>query len=120
MIKQLLATMILTVTLILVGGQSNQAEAADYYVGTYKDGNDAYLMTETIRHTEAAPGGAYSGTYDCRVKAVKGSSVTYIDYHFYIGDDGWYYRNSQGFGGYMSEGVTPIANRIFDYMVKHH
>ena len=113
--------MLLSVSLILVGGQYNQVEAADYYVGTYKDGNDAYLMTETIRHYAATSRDeAYSGTYDCKVKAVRGRSVTYIDYHFYVGDDGWYYRNSQGFGGYMSEGVTPIANKIFDYMVKHH
>ena len=114
--KQLFMMMLLAVTFILVGGQVNQVEAADYYVGTYKDGNDAYLMTETIRHDNTV---ARAGIWYCTVKAVKGNNAFYIDYTFYADSEGWKYQNTQGFHAKVTY-RTPIAQRILDYMVPNN
>ena len=114
--KQLFMMMLLAVTFMLVGGQVNQAEAADYYVGTYKDGNDAYLMTETIRHDNTA---GRAGIWYCTVKAVKENNAFYIDYTFYADSEGWKYENSQGFHAKVTY-RTPIAQRILDYMVPNN
>ena len=107
--KQLCMMMLLTITLILVGGQVNQAEAYDQYCSVYKDGNEAYLMTETIR-------GSKESNFTCTVKAVKGRSVIYIDYKFWLVEyDGWYFSNSQGFRNQVSRQKAPVAWSIWEH-----
>ena len=55
-----------------------QAQAYDHHVGQWNDGWKAYLMTETISIERRD----YMD-YRCRVKAVRGSEVIYIDYRFW-------------------------------------
>ena len=85
--QKLFSILLLALTLIFLGGQFNQAEARDYYVGTWRSGYDAYLMTETITTGRSE--------FKCTVKAVKGRDIMYIDYHFWIGR-GWIFSNSDG------------------------
>ena len=75
--KKLFFALTLVAALISIGYQSRTAEAADYYLGVYDDGREAYLMTESIVFT---PDTAYPddfGKYDCKVKAVNVSSQRY-------------------------------------------
>ena len=109
MVKQLFLAMVLVVTMIIVGSQNNHAEAYDQYCGTFRDGNEAYLMTETIR-------GSKTSNFTCTVKAVKGRSVTYIDYKFWLIEyDGWYFSNSQGFSNQVSREKAPVAWSIWEH-----
>ena len=113
--RKIFATMVLAVALIFVAGQTNQAEAYDRYVGTWRSGYDAYLMTETLRVN-------YSN-FDCTVKAVRGSSVMYIDYHFY-GMDGdrsafWYFSNSDGVNNSVDNG-TSIEKNILSFVRQNY
>ena len=114
--RKFLIIMLAAVAFIFVGSQVQQAEAADCYVGTYKDGNDAYLMTETIHHDNTV---GRAGIWYCTVKVVKGNNAFYIDYTFYADSEGWKYENSQGFHAKVTY-RTPIAQRILDYMVPNN
>ena len=115
--KKILSVMLLAAVLIFVGGQE-KVSAYDVYCGTFRDGNKAYLMTETIRYGETN----YDGWLTCRVKAVKNNSVTaYIDYSFDISEGGTVgFSNSQGFSGrfggmYSRHGSPyPVASEIFE------
>jgi len=102
MLKKFLSVSLLAVALIFFGSQE-KVSAYDVYCGTYRDGNKAYLMTETIQTND-------SGMY-CTVKAVKGNNVTYIYYKFGFGRGIWY-SNSQGFSGECTQYGTPIAWNI--------
>ena len=113
MVKKFAAMLFLFFTLIFIGGQSNSAEAREVYCGTFRDGHEAYLLTETAYYEDAA-----NRMYFCTVRAVKGSSSFTIKYKFwyeYIDagyNKGWYYENSQGFTGILSS-KTPVARNIF-------
>ena len=104
--------MFLALALIFVSGQANQAEAYDKYVGTWRSGYDAYLMTETV----------YSGTannaafHECTIKAVKGRSVQYIDYRFYWTHSEWRFHNSDGVDNAVRNG-TAIEKNTLLYIV---
>ena len=115
--KKFFSVMLLAVAIIFVGGVV-KVSAYDIYCGTYRDGNKAYLMTETIRYGETS----YDGWLTCRVKAVKNNSVTaYIDYRFDISEGGTVgFTNSQGFSGRFGGVISrhgspyPIASEIFE------
>ena len=113
--KKIFSVMILAAALILICGQE-KVFAYDVYCGTYRDGNKAYLMSETVR-------GNYQD-FTCRVKAVKNGTVTvYIDYHFFWHNAAPYYSNSQGFEGYLpgrgdNNPKAPIANAIHSEATK--
>ena len=94
----------------MTAGQNSNAEAREVYCGTYRDGNEAYLMTETIRTND-------SELY-CTVKAVKGRNLFYINYKFSPGRGIWY-SNSQGFSGECDQYKTPIAWRIWSEASKY-
>ena len=84
--KKFLATMLLAVTLIFIGGQDNQAEAYRQHVGNYQDNGDAaYLLTETLA------GGR--SNFSCDVVTSRGQ---YIHYQFYYRGGRPYYTNSWG------------------------
>ena len=101
MIKKFFATMLLAVTLILVGGQNNQAEAREVFMGYYSDGSAVYLLTETV---------AYLGRgIDCSVRAVR----DYLKYSFSMSGDYW---NSEGYRGNVYDGSSPVARKIFTYI----
>lgn len=66
---------------------TSQAEAADYYLGVYEDGREAYLMTETIKWYEEQRNGYLEAQgYTCTVKAVSRSgNVEKISYKYMYG-----------------------------------
>ena len=106
----LIATLLATFILFYV----YVAEAADHYVGTFRDGNNAYVMTETIQLFNSGRAGAY----ECDIRAVKGRNIFYIHYRFEADCNGWNYKNSQRFSGYVSQSSTPIAYNILKYILE--
>ena len=119
MLKKIFSVIVLF-AVIFFCGQNNFANAQDVYCGTYRDGYDAYLMTETIRYISYGDLSDAAGL-DCKVKSVKGNSVIYIEYHFDISEGGTVeFTNSQGFsgrfGGVLSRNGSPypIASTIFE------
>ena len=112
--KKVFPTLLLALTLIFVGGQFNQAEARDYYVGTWRSGYDAYLMTETMRTGPSE--------FKCTVKAVKGRDTLYINYNFWM-DRGWIFSNSDGVTSSVDTAVSKgssIESNIVRYYYDHY
>ena len=85
--KKLFFALTLVVALISIGFQSRTAEAADYYLGVYDDGREAYLMTDTLRFEKYAYEEDGPGRYYCSVKAV-GSRAQSYDTVYYVIDFG--------------------------------
>ena len=108
--KKFALAMLLAVTLILVGGQASRAEAGEVYMGSYSDGSSVYLLTHTVNIRSYSP---YSFT--CTVRAGR----DYLDYSFYPSNGSPYYRNSEGYGGYVYGGQSPVAASIYRYVVNH-
>ena len=109
MVKKIFSVMILAAALILVSGQS-QAEAAEVYVGSYSDGSAVYLLTHTIVIKSYRP-----YTFNCRVRA----GYDYLDYYFFPVNGSPYYRNSEGYEGYVNGGASPVASNIYRYVVNN-
>lgn len=103
--KKFLSMMILMIVIIFADCQE-KIFAQDVYCGTFRDGNAAYLMTETVS------GVFYDFT--CKVKAVKNSSVTYINYRFkWTGGKSYpTFTNSQGFSGRIDDTI-PVTSKIY-------
>lgn len=51
MMKKSIFMMLLVLSIFLVGNQINKAEASDYYLGVYDNGQEAYLITETLKYS---------------------------------------------------------------------
>ena len=106
--KKIFATMLLAFALVIVGSQSNQAEAYEQYVGSYSDGTAVYILTETIERNE--PGSRLRNTsYSCTCTVKAGND--YLDYWF----EGTDYGNSEGYRGNINDGRSPIAKAIYNY-----
>ena len=110
--KKLCGIFFLLMALVLAGSQNNRAEAYDQYVGTWRSGYDAYLMTETI-HSGIADNAAF---HQCTIKAVKGRSVQYINYEFYWTHSEWRFHNSDGVDNAVRNG-TAIERNTLLYIV---
>ena len=108
--RKVFFAMLLAITLILIGGQNNQAEASEVYVGSYSDGTSVYLLTETIQKRAWA----HAGGYSCTVRAGR----DYLDYTFWYpgGYSNWQYENSEGYKGYVYDGSSPVAAAILNYI----
>ena len=112
--KKIFSMIILLAVLIFAGQE--KVLAYDVYCGTYSDGSDAYLMTETIQHSETQ----WYEHITCRVKAMKnGSLISRIDYFFTLSDGGGIsFNTSDGqsgvFGGARHSNPYPIATEIFN------
>ena len=111
MTKKFLAVFFLAAALVLIGGQSSKAEAGEAYVGTYSDGTAVYLLTHTVSIRSYSP---YSFT--CRVRA----GYDYLNYNFYPVNGSPYYRNSEGYEGYVNGGASPVASNIYRYVVNNY
>ncbi len=109
MVKKIFSVMILAAVLIFVSGQNSQAQAAEIYVGNYSDGSAVYLLTNTVVIKNYHP---YS--FNCRVRA----GYDYLDYYFYPVNGSPYYRNSEGYEGFVNS-YSPVANSIYRYVVNH-
>ena len=94
--KKFCGVLILTVALLLAGSYDNFAQAADYYLGIYHNGQEAYLDTSSIRTTNHYTQGWHSGdTYTCTVKAVWSGSDSYdtVNYEVYVSQTVTLYKN---------------------------
>ena len=107
--KKILSVMFLAVALIFVSGQT-QAEAGEVYVGSYSDGSAVYLLTHTVNIRSYSP-----YTFTCQVRA----GYDYLNYSFYPVNGAPYYRNSEGYSGYVNGGQSPVASNIYRYVVNH-
>ena len=110
MLKKFSLMMILAVALIFAGGQQNQAEAGQVYMGSYSDGSAVYLLTDTVYIRSRSP---YSFT--CTVRAGR----DYLDYSFYSYRGSPYYKNNEGYSGYVHGGQSPVAASIYRYVVNN-
>ena len=89
------------VLLLIIGTANNYVKAADYYVGQYKNGNSAYLMTEPISKWENVFIGGYNvGGYDCNVKEMSpaGDLVGYVNYHVWLEPSFMFIKNGKNIG----------------------
>lgn len=111
MAKKIFATMILTFALVIAGGQPSTAEAREVYVGNYSDGSAVYLLTNTVVIRSYNP-----YTFNCRVRAGR----DYLDYRFYPRGGSPYYRNSEGYSGYVFGGASPVAASIYRFVVNNY
>lgn len=110
MLKKFSLLAVLAVALILSGGFSQNAEAREVYVGNYSDGSAVYLLTETVVIRSYRP---YS--FNCRVRA----GYDYLNYRFFSYNGSPYYRNSEGYEGYVHGGASPVAASIYRYVVNN-
>ena len=117
--KKFLAVALLAFAMII--GQAAQVEAYDYHVGEWNGGWKAYLMTETIRIERRD----YMD-YSCRVKAVRGSEVIYVDYSFWEDRQRRlieHFKNSQGHTGMFAVADANgfyIEYNIDDYVSQNY
>lgn len=118
--KKLLSVVLLAIAIIFVGGQE-KVFAYDIYCGTYSDGSEAYLVTETIQFSETE----WYDHITCRVKAIKnGTLISRIDYFFTLTEGGEIsFNTSDGqsgiFGGARRTNSYPIASEIFHKAYKY-
>lgn len=108
MMKKFFAAMILAFALV-VAGQTN-VEAGEVYVGNYSDGSAVYLLTDTVSIQSYSP-----YRFTCRVRA----GYDYLNYSFYPYNGSPYYRNSEGYSGYVNGGASPVASSIYRYVVNN-
>ena len=105
----------------LIVAQISAAEAYDHHVGEWNGGWKAYLMTETIRIERRD----YMD-YSCRVKAVRGSEVIYVDYSFWEDRQRRlieHFKNSLGHSGMFAIADANgfyIEHNIDDYVSLHY
>ena len=86
--KRLVGIFVFVMLIFLSDIEDNSVEAADYYLGVYHNGQEAYLDTSSIRTTNHYTQGYHSGdTYTCIVKAIWSGSDNYdsVRYEVYCG-----------------------------------
>ena len=103
--QKFLSVMILAAVLIFVG--NNQAEAREVYVGSYSDGSRVYLLSETVVIKSRSP-----LRFNCRIRA----GYDYLNYQFYPYNGSPYYRNNEGYSGYVFGGNSPVAATIYRFV----
>lgn len=109
--KKFFIAIILTFALITAVEQMSKVEAREHYVGNYSDGTAVYLLTHTIRIQSYRP-----YRFSCSVRVWR----DYLDYHFYPYNGSPYYRNSEGYEGYVNGGQSPVASNIYRYVVNNY
>lgn len=109
MTKKLFAAMILAFALV-VAGQTSTAQAEEVYVGSYSDGTSVYLLTETVNISSYRP-----YRFTCTVR----TGSDYLEYSFYPSNGSPYYRNSEGYEGYVNGGASPVASNIYRYVINN-
>ena len=87
------------------------AEAAEVYVGAYSDGTPVYLLTHKISIRSHSP-----YRFACIVRA----GGDYLNYSFYPYNGSPYYRNSDGYSGYVFGGLSPVAASIYRYVTNNY
>ena len=109
--KKNFAVMLLTVGIIFCSQLAtieNVSAENERYVGTFKDGYDAYMVINTwevVNPKDLSFKGA--------VRAVKGNNSFLIWYNCWTDGKHFYYKNSQGFSGIVNQYKTPVVWRIY-------
>ena len=109
MIKKFFAAMVLAFALVIVGG--GKADAAEIYVGNYSDGTPVYFLPQTLGIESYSPWRFY-----CTVRAGR----DYLNYNFYPYNGSPYYRNSEGYSGYVFGGQSPVAANIYRHVINNY
>ena len=112
MLKKISALIVLFTAIVFSTTNIQTVEAAEIYVGSYSDGSDVYLITESINIESRSP---YA--FNCTVRAGK---YDYLRYEFFPYNRSPYYRNSEGYEGYVFEGASPVARRIYNYVKENY
>lgn len=110
MAKSFLVAVMLAFALI-VGGQASSTEAAEIYVGNYSDGTAVYFLPQSLGIESYNPWRFY-----CTVRAGR----DYLNYSFYPYNGSPYYRNSEGYSGYVFGGQSPVAASIYRYVISNY
>ena len=103
--KKFFAAMVLAFALVIVGG--GKVDAAEIYVGNYSDGTPVYFLPQTLGIESYSPWRFY-----CTVRAGR----DYLNYNFYPYNGSPYYRNSEGYSGYVFGGQSPVAANIYRHV----
>ena len=98
-------TIIMFAVAIILFSNPNTAEAYEIYCGTFNDGSEVYLITESVN-------GVREGL-DCTVRTVRGRSSSYIHYRFDLAATALWYENSHGSSGKVLTNM-PVTKRIYD------
>ena len=110
MTKKFFVAIMLACAFVIAGGLTLKAEAAEVYVGSYSDGTTVYLLTNTVVIQSWRP-----YRFACKVRA----GYDYLTYNFYPANGSPYYRNSEGYHGYVNSGQSPVASNIYRYVVNN-
>ena len=105
-VKRFAIIMTVLVALFVAANQNNVAQAYELYVGTYTDGYDVYLLTETVN-------GENARFFKCTVRAKKGNDIAYIDYNFAYGR-GFHFKTSTD-ATWKDVYGSKIASNIHEY-----
>lgn len=111
MTKKFLAAMILAFALVLAGGQTSKADAAEIYMGNYSDGTAVYFLPQSLGIESYSPLRFY-----CTVRAGR----DYLNYNFYPYNGSPYYHNSEGYRGYVFGGESPVAANIYRHVLNNY
>lgn len=107
--KKFLAMMFLAVSLMFVGSQDNQAEAARHPIYCPNNNEEAHLVQESIEGSK--------NNFSCTVLTYHGE---HIHYHFYMRNGKPYYTNSWGGAAYVYESGSPIAKSIWEWVQENY
>lgn len=111
MVKNFFAAVILAFAIVVASGQSPSAEAAEIYVGNYSDGTAVYFLPQSLGIESYNPLRFY-----CTVRAGR----DYLNYNFYPYNGSPYYRNSEGYSGYVFGGQSPVAANIYRHVLNNY
>ena len=106
MLKKFFSTIILAAAIFFVANQ-NSVEAREIYVGSYSDGTNVYLLSETVIVKSRSP-----IRFNCRVRVAS----DYLNYSFYPRNGSPYYRNNEGYSGFVFDGQSPVAAAIYRFV----
>lgn len=110
MTRKIFVAMMLAFALV-VGGYSSQANAAEIYMGNYSDGTAVYFLPQSLGIESYSPLRFY-----CTVRAGR----DYLNYNFYPYNGSPYYRNSEGYSGYVFGGASPVAANIYRHVLNNY
>lgn len=110
--KKVFAMAALVIGILIL--QTPQADANnEKYAGKYATGYDVYLLMDSYEFNSFL-----NLDFTCKVKATNGYDVQYIGYHFWTENGSAYYRNSDGYGGRITNDPNlEVEATIFKFTV---
>ncbi len=115
--RKSLCMLLVFLAVLFVGTAQNRAEAGgDYYMGKYPEGNDAYLVSDSIGGSIMSHNGYFDGyEYLCKVKSVFPDTGEYyfVDYVIYCWSQG-------GRPHWKKDGTEYVGRSKAEYPVEHN